>query len=115
MMPLRQLFDSYGEIADQVIVMYRGRIIERAVTREIFQNPLHPYTKGLLKARPKIGRRERLVSIKGSVPPALFKTPGCNFAQRCPEVRKMCLEKAPPEYMIATEHGVECWLFSGKE
>lgn len=104
-----------GEIADHVIVMYKGQIVEGARTREVFQNPKHPYTKGLLKARPKIGRRERLISIEGSVPTALFTSLGCNFAPRCPKAEEICYEKDPPRYSINSDHSVECWLFREME
>ncbi|MFP4015684.1 MAG: ABC transporter ATP-binding protein [Halanaerobiales bacterium] len=105
-----------GEMADRVIVMYTGNIVEKAETKQLYKDPQHPYTKGLLKSVPRIGRKERLVPIEGSVPNLLtLDEDQCYFASRCPQVMDKCLEKEPPT--ITTEEGrdVKCWLFSEKE
>ena len=80
-----------GEVADQVIVMYLGKVVEAAAVDSIFEDPKHPYTQGLLQSLPQIGRRERLSSIVGSVPGPHERQPGCSFAPRCPHV----MDKVP--------------------
>ena len=80
-----------AEMCDKVCVMYAGHIIERASVREIFKNPLHPYTKGLLEAIPSHAqRKERLAVIKGSVPNLIYPPTGCRFHPRCPAVLPHC-------------------------
>jgi len=77
-----------GEMADRVIVMYTGKVVEKATTDDIFYNPKHPYTKGLLKSIPKIGIKGRLAPIKGSVPNLLMLPEGCYFEPRCEYAKK---------------------------
>ncbi len=87
-----------AEMADRVAVMYAGTIVETGTTKEIFRNPLHPYTKALLESIPRLGqKRARLVSIPGNVPSAADKPAGCSFHPRCPIKEKLC-ETIVPEY-----------------
>ena len=99
-----------AETADNVVVMYRGRSVEQAPTREIFRSPLHPYTQGLLNSMPSIARKQaRLVPIPGSVPGPFVKIAGCPFKERCSYAMKIC-DTAPPVVEVAGDHSVACWL-----
>jgi oligopeptide/dipeptide ABC transporter ATP-binding protein len=104
-----------GEMADRVIVMYTGKVVEKATTDDIFYNPKHPYTKGLLKSIPKIGIKGRLAPIKGSVPNLLMLPEGCYFEPRCEYAKKICKTKEPPMFKIDEKHAVKCWLYNGRE
>ena len=100
-----------AEIADEVAVMYGGRIVEFGPVREVLRNPAHPYTQGLLQAivqRNQKGRR--LIPIPG-VPPDLSQLPpGCSFAPRCPHVRDECREALPSERFLNEQHVARCVL-----
>ncbi|MED4203301.1 ABC transporter ATP-binding protein [Neobacillus mesonae] len=99
-----------AEICDRVIVMYAGRIVEEASAVELFENPKHPYTKGLMESAPKIGaKKDRLNSITGTVPNPNNMPKGCKFAPRCPVAMAVCHEKEP-ELMGAGNHSARCWL-----
>ncbi|NLA57579.1 MAG: ABC transporter ATP-binding protein [Firmicutes bacterium] len=101
-----------GQMADEVLVMYVGRKVEQAGVRELFLNPLHPYTQVLLKSIPLIGLRgKKLVPIAGSVPSPYNLPPGCYFAPRCPQAMDICSREAPPEYEAEPGHFVSCWLY----
>src|SRR5690625_4824721 len=101
-----------AEVADYVIVMYAGKIIEQAPVVELFQQPKHPYTKGLLKAKPVIRQRqERLYTIPGQVPNLVDLEPSCYFSDRCSECMKICTEQTPPVKEINKSHQVACWLY----
>ena len=104
-----------GEMADRVIVMYTGKIVEKGSTDDIFYNPSHPYTKGLLKSIPQIGRKKRLIPIEGSVPNLLNLHQGCYFAPRCPQAMNICRKKNPPTLKIDNNHFTKCWLYEKKE
>lgn len=100
-----------AETTDRVIVMYTGNIMESATTIDLFENPKHPYTRGLLKAIPGIDSDESadLYEIAGTVP-SLFDLPqGCKFNTRCPEVRDICKKKMPELLEIDKGHKVACW------
>jgi peptide/nickel transport system ATP-binding protein len=101
-----------AETCDRVAVMYAGNIVEVADVFEMFQNPLHPYTKGLFAAVPKpdVSSTE-LESIKGSVPNLLFPPTGCRFHPRCPFVMDECITTKPPLIEARPNHFVECWLY----
>ena len=94
--------------------MYAGNIVELAEVNELFQNPLHPYTKGLLAAipRPDMARGE-LTSIKGSVPNLIYPPSGCRFHPRCPFVFEKCPTYKPPLVEARPGHFVECFLYGG--
>ncbi len=99
-----------GEIADDVIVMYVGKVVEKAPVKELFQNPLHPYTDALLKSRPEIKKTGRLSSIKGTVPNPYLLPEGCYFASRCPDVKEICRKQKPSQTNI-DGHLVYCWKY----
>ncbi len=101
-----------AEIADYVIVMYAGKIIEEAPVMDLFKNPKHPYTKGLLKSRPIIGQhKDRLYSIQGQVPDLSELSEGCYFCDRCEECMDICKEKYPPYLSDNDQHKTACWLY----
>jgi len=99
-------------MADRVIVMYAGFIVEEADVDDLYDNPLHPYTLALLQALPRADRRreKNLKSIQG-VPPNLFSEPrGCPFAPRCEFVQERCVSDNPPLAEIENKHKVACWV-----
>src|SRR5207253_5016505 len=102
-----------SQMAEQVAVMYLGKIVEFADTRELFHKPLHPYTVGLLNSVPVLGRKGKkiLEPIKGMVPTATDEIRGCAFAPRCPHVMKICHEKEPPLRAVSPGHQTACWLY----
>jgi len=102
-----------AEVADQVVVMYAGRKVEEAPVRELFRRPLHPYTKGLLGAVPRLGsslhgEEGRLSEIPGMVPSLKKRIVGCVFAGRCPEATELCREVAPALEIKAPGHVAAC-------
>jgi peptide/nickel transport system ATP-binding protein len=100
-----------SRFSDRVLVMYAGQIAEGASTESIFERPLHPYTRGLMKAFPSVkGPRRELVGIPGA-PPELVRPPGgCRFHPRCPDVMPQCRSRAPELYRIG-ETDVRCLLY----
>ena len=101
-----------AEMADHVVVMYAGKVIEEAPVIELFQNPKHPYTKGLLRSKPVIGRREeRLYSIPGQVPQLIGLGESCAFADRCESCLPVCREQRPVLTDSENGHVVACWLY----
>lgn len=105
-----------SEIADKVIVMYAGKIMEKSDRVPFFKQPLHPYSKGLLMSvpHPENGGSKRLYTIEGD-PPNPTKFPnGCRFAPRCPYASKKCFEFSPPLYQVGNSF-VSCWLYSRKK
>lgn len=101
-----------ANLAERVIVMYAGKIIEYGDTDEIFYNPKHPYTWGLLSSVPKLNadKKDKLASIEGT-PPDLFAPPaGCAFAARCEHAMRICYEQYPEEFTVKDGHNVACWL-----
>jgi oligopeptide/dipeptide ABC transporter ATP-binding protein len=98
--------------ADRVNVMYAGRIVERATARELYANPRHPYTLGLLRSVPRLDepRKAKLQPIPGQ-PPDLSRLPGgCAFAPRCPYVVERCRAEVPPLDKVGDEHVAACWV-----
>jgi peptide/nickel transport system ATP-binding protein len=102
-----------ADIADEILVMYAGRVVERAATRDLFYDPQMPYTWGLLGSIPRLDRPrpERLYSIKGA-PPSLINAPrGCKFRPRCPHAFEKCMEEPRLEQRVETHgHLDRCWL-----
>ncbi|MBE3036579.1 MAG: ABC transporter ATP-binding protein [Candidatus Atribacteria bacterium] len=103
-----------AEFCDKMAVMYAGNMVEYARTTNIFENPHHPYTRGLLKAVPKIGRTDELQSIPGIVPDLVNPPSGCRFHPRCKHVMEICRKDFPPLAEIKSGHYVACYLY-GKE
>ncbi len=102
-----------AKICDRVAVMYAGRIVETALMRELFNSPVHPYTKALIQSVPKLSdRRERLAAIDGHPPNPATLPPGCAFHPRCTDATRRCREEAPVDTHIAPHHTVRCWLWS---
>jgi peptide/nickel transport system ATP-binding protein len=100
-----------SDLADWIVVMYAGRIVESARAEEIFDNPRHPYTIGLLQSTPPITRRvDRLQTIAGNVPPATDLPLGCRYNPRCSHVMPICREQEPPEFECGNGHLSRCWL-----
>jgi oligopeptide/dipeptide ABC transporter ATP-binding protein len=99
-----------AEMADRVIVMYAGQIVEEAPVGELFARPEHPYTVGLLGSIPRLDkRRGRLPAIEGTVPSPHAMPPGCRFAPRCPFADARCHREAPPLKEAAAGHLARCW------
>ena len=99
-----------AKICDRVAVMYAGKIVESAPMRELFHNPIHPYTAALLESLPKLGGRQKwLTTIEGQPPSLLNLPPGCRFSPRCSQVDDHCLEEYPPSVTINENHTVSCW------
>ena len=100
-----------SQMAEYVAVMYLGREVEYARVRDIFHNPLHPYTEGLLKSVPVLGRKAtELLPIEGMVPSPIDKIDGCAFATRCPKAFDRCWIEDPPLNEVQPGHQVACWL-----
>jgi len=105
-----------AEMADRVGVMYAGNLVEIAPIEELFENPLHPYTKGLLRAVPNpLQKIEKLIPIRGMVPNLIYPPPGCRFHPRCDFAKPICKEKRPPRVEVSPGHFVECWLYAEEE
>lgn len=101
-----------AEMADYVIVMYSGKIVEEGEVVELFNNPKHPYTKGLLKSKPIIGQRiEQLYSIPGQVPNPLELTESCYFHDRCDSCMAICQTNQPRLKTLENGQRVACWLY----
>jgi peptide/nickel transport system ATP-binding protein len=99
-----------AEVADEVVVMYAGRVVERAPVQALFCAPQHPYTIGLLGSIPRLdGQRTRLASIEGQVPSPLRRSSGCSFAQRCPFADAPCRAAAPALREVGAQHESACW------
>jgi peptide/nickel transport system ATP-binding protein len=103
-----------AEICDQVYVMYAGKVVESAEVHELFQNPKHPYTQGLLGALPKMDSRQRLNSIDGMVPTLKDMPIGCRFAPRCPMATQKCREEQPALVDVTAGHQVRCFMSCSK-
>ena len=101
-----------AESAQRVVVMYAGKVVEEAPVRELFANPRHPYTQGLIRSIPRIDtaatQKTRLEAIKGTVPSLLNPAPGCRFAPRCKLAAPECTRETPPLREIVPGHKVAC-------
>jgi len=105
-----------AETAQRVVVMYAAKVAEEAPVADLFKDPLHPYTQGLLRSIPRIDldatERRRLETIAGTVPTLRGEiAPGCRFAPRCPFVKSVCTEKDPVIKEVKPGHRVACWLY----
>ena len=106
-----------ADICEEVVVMYAGRTVERGTLKAVFDNPLHPYTKGLMSSIPTVRTgKEPLYTIPGTVPTIYDFGKGCRFADRCEQCTQRCREGAPPTKSAGSDHLVQCWLnFEGEE
>jgi peptide/nickel transport system ATP-binding protein len=105
---------THAQIAHRLAVMYAGKIIEVGPVEEIFEEPLHPYTKYLINALPRIGDKSRRTGISGKPPPLRNPPSGCRFHPRCPYVMDICKNTEPPQVQIGAGHAryVACYLYS---
>ncbi|MBK5258480.1 MAG: ABC transporter ATP-binding protein [Thermoanaerobaculia bacterium] len=105
-----------AEFCERIIVMYTGRIVEQASVKDLFANPSHPYTRGLLKSLPSVAANDptqtpgRLPTIKGMVPSLNALPPGCKFNPRCPDVMDICLGNEPASMIVGPGHDARCYL-----
>ncbi len=100
-----------ADMCDEIIVMYAGRVCERGTADEIFYNPAHEYTKGLLRSIPSWDcKQERLIPIGGTPVDLLNLPAGCAFASRCDNAMKCCITTPPEELMVADDHLASCWM-----
>jgi len=100
-----------AKICDRVLVMYAGKIVENAPIRELFNNPMHPYTRALFDSLPKMEQNlKRLTTIHGQPPDLAFLPAGCSFAPRCSHTMEKCFREYPEEKHIDEQHSFSCWL-----
>jgi len=100
-----------AEFCERVMVMYTGRIVEESPVRDLFANPAHPYTRGLLKSLPSVtGTGARLPTIEGMVPSLTDLPKGCKFNPRCPDVMPICLGDEPARMIVGPNHDARCYL-----
>ncbi len=101
-----------AEVCDKVSVMYAGKMVEQGPVDDIFYEPGHPYTTGLLRSMPRVDAEsyERLIPIEGSPVDMLNPPEGCPFAPRCEHAMKVCLQKMPPYVELGDNHRAACWL-----
>ena len=104
-----------SEMCDRVIVLYCGEVVEEAVAEDLFENPKHPYTEGLLGTLPKFGEKGRLEMIPGVVPPAGKFPEGCVFAPRCKYATEKCPAKKPGLCDLGSDHKVRCFRYEEEE
>lgn len=100
-----------AQICDRVAVMYAGRIVEIGDTKQLFLNPLHPYTRGLLKAVPKLGKNEPLSFVPGMIPDLVNPPGGCRFHNRCDHAMDRCRSQKPEHLTVEDNHKVACFLY----
>ncbi len=105
-----------SQFCDRAVVMYAGKVVEQALVSELLQKPLHPYTQGLLRCVPRLGRPSAPITpIDGSVPDMVALPPGCRFAPRCPHVMDRCREAVPPLFLQGADRTVRCYLYQPDE
>ena len=104
-----------ASMADYVVVMYAGRVVEKGTTEDIFHHPCHPYTIGLMKSKPVVGKKvDALYNIPGSVPNPVNMPDYCYFRDRCEQCVDKCHGVYPPEIRLSETHVVSCWKFEDK-
>jgi peptide/nickel transport system ATP-binding protein len=111
---------AVAEMADRVMVMYAGRVIEQGTTAQVLRAPRHPYTQGLIECLPELGSsraggRAELTEIAGVVPSIWELGRGCAFRERCPHARARCADAVPPMFDAGSGHGAACWLLAETE
>lgn len=101
-----------AQMADHVNVMYAGKVVESAPVFEIYKQPKHPYTRGLMESMPSLNSgKDRLNTIEGNVPNPINLPVGCYFADRCPNVMDKCLKSQPHDVKVGSRHHVSCFLY----
>ncbi len=105
-----------AEVCDKVSVMYAGKIVEQGTVDDIFYNPSHPYTLGLMRSMPRVDAKEyeRLIPIEGNPVDMLNPPEGCGFGARCEYCMNICLRKEPPTIDLGNGHRSSCWLLASK-
>ena len=104
-----------ASMADYVVVMYAGRVVEKGTTEDIFHNPCHPYTIGLMKSKPVVGKKvDALYNIPGNVPNPVNMPDYCYFRDRCEQCVEKCQGVYPPEIRLSDTHVVSCWRYDGQ-
>ncbi|MCX8188831.1 MAG: ABC transporter ATP-binding protein [Nitrososphaeria archaeon] len=103
-----------AQVCEKVAVMYAGQVIEFGPVRAVFKNPIHPYTRGLLKVANLIGEKSRLESIQGTIPDLRHLPPGCLFSSRCPHSFSKCVQIRPYSILVDNHRSVACWLVEDK-
>ncbi|MCS7145179.1 MAG: ABC transporter ATP-binding protein [Aigarchaeota archaeon] len=101
------------QVSDRIAIMYAGKIIEVGRTDDVFREPLHPYTEGLINSLPRIGGPKRLEGLSGLPPSLANPPPGCRFHPRCPYRMERCLVEEPPSFKVRGRE-VACWLMEAK-
>ncbi|MDC7237555.1 MAG: ABC transporter ATP-binding protein [Sphaerochaetaceae bacterium] len=105
-------------MCDKVCVMYAGKIVEEAYTYELYNNPAHPYTSGLIQSVPRMdtqNKQKKLFSIEGQPPNVIDLPPCCPFHPRCHKTMDVCRCALPPTYEVSEDHKVNCWLYASEE
>jgi peptide/nickel transport system ATP-binding protein len=103
-------------MADYVVVMYAGKVIEKGTVKEIFENPAHPYTIGLMKSKPVLGKKiDRLFNIPGNVPNPINMPDYCYFKDRCDQCTSKCNGEYPGEIWLSDTHMVTCYNVSKEQ
>jgi len=100
-----------ARIANRVVVMYAGKVVEDSQVKPLFKEPLHPYTQGLLKSIPNPEKKQRLYAIPGMIPDPANLPSGCTFHPRCPYVMDICKREFPPLNKVDDSRAVACWLY----
>jgi oligopeptide transport system ATP-binding protein len=103
-------------LCQKVIVMYAGKIVEKGLLNEVYYEPRHPYTWGLLNSAPRLDEdsKQKLVPIWGQPPDLLAPPPGCRFAPRCQYAMRICETETPPQYRVSDTHRASCWLLDSR-
>ena len=107
---------AVAEMADRVVVMYAGHVVESGAVAEVLREPLHPYTRGLIACAPgarTVQPGQMLDEIPGTVPSLIERGAGCLFADRCPQVQPRCRAELPPHSSPGAGRSVMCWLHAG--
>ncbi|MBU3915771.1 ABC transporter ATP-binding protein [bacterium] len=101
------------QICSRILVMYAGKIVEKASVKAFYQSPKHPYSIGLINSAPKLEKKgDQLNSTEGQLQDILDPHVGCRFASKCEKVKTICTENHPPEITLEDDHRVSCWLYA---
>lgn len=104
-----------ADMADNLIVMYAGKVVESGTALDLYKDPKHPYTVGLMKSKPNIlKKQDRLYTIRGNVPSPYNMPKGCMFNPRCDSCVDICKREVPHLEQVSENHKVSCWLYRGR-